>query len=98
MYMYVVVQRYLLFLTFSVLLVANPKKTTLHGGHSRSWSSEQGKKKQGKSMVYQVCMYGQHCCNHFTFFCLRGCTTENVNASKHSEHRIKALFVGGSIE
>ena len=32
----------LLFLTFSVL-VANPKKTTLHGGQSRSWSAEQGK-------------------------------------------------------
>ena len=31
-----------LFLTFSVL-VANPKKTTLHGGQSRSWSAEQGK-------------------------------------------------------
>ena len=28
----------LLFLTFSVL-VANPKKTTLHGGQSRSWSA-----------------------------------------------------------
>ena len=26
----------LLFLTFSALLVANPKKTTLHGGQSRS--------------------------------------------------------------
>ena len=32
----------LLFLTFSAL-VANPKKTTLHGGQSRSWSAEQGK-------------------------------------------------------
>ena len=31
----------LLFLTFSAL-VANPKKTTLHGGQSRSWSAEQG--------------------------------------------------------
>ena len=37
----------LLFLTFSVL-VANPKKTTLHGGQSRSWSAEQGKKKRRK--------------------------------------------------
>ena len=35
----------LLFLTFSAL-VANPKKTTLHGGQSRSWSAEQGKKKK----------------------------------------------------
>ena len=34
-----------LFLTFSAL-VANPKKTTLHGGQSRSWSAEQGKKKK----------------------------------------------------
>ena len=34
----------LLFLTFSVS-VANPKKTTLHGGQSRSWSAEQGEKK-----------------------------------------------------
>ena len=33
-----------LFLAFSVL-VANPKKTTLHGGQSRSWSAEQRKKK-----------------------------------------------------
>ena len=34
-------QRLLLFLTFSAL-VANPKKNTLHGGRSRSWSAEQG--------------------------------------------------------
>ena len=40
----------LLFLTFSAL-VANPKKTTLHGGQSRSWSAEQGKK--GKERVWQ---------------------------------------------
>ena len=40
----------LLFLTFSAL-VANPKKTTLHGGQSRSWSAEQGKK--GKEKVWQ---------------------------------------------
>ena len=33
----------LLFLTFSAL-VANPKKTTSHGGQSRSWSAEQGEK------------------------------------------------------
>ena len=38
----------LLFLTFSAL-VANPKKTTLHGGQSRSWSAEQGKKKSGSA-------------------------------------------------
>ena len=38
-------QLLLLFLTFSAL-VANPKKTTLHGGQSRSWSAEQGKKKK----------------------------------------------------
>ena len=37
----------LLFLTFSAL-VANPKKTTLHGGQSRSWSAEQGKKEKEK--------------------------------------------------
>ena len=37
----------LLFLTFSAL-VANPKKTTLHGGQSRSWSAEQGKKRKKK--------------------------------------------------
>ena len=41
-------QNVLLFLTFSALLVANPKKTTLHGGQSRSWSAEQGKKKKKK--------------------------------------------------
>ena len=35
----------LLLLTFSAL-VANPEKTTLHGGQSRSWSAEQGKKKK----------------------------------------------------
>ena len=40
----------LLFLTFSAL-VANPKKTTLHGGQSRSWSAEQGKKE--KEQVWQ---------------------------------------------
>ena len=38
----------LLFLTFSAL-VANPKKTALHGGQSRSWPSEQGKEKKKKS-------------------------------------------------
>ena len=37
----------MLFLTFSAL-VANPKKTTLHGGQSRSWSAEQGKKEKEK--------------------------------------------------
>ena len=40
-------QQLLLVLTFSVL-VANPKKTTLHGGQSRSWSAEQGKKEKKK--------------------------------------------------
>ena len=35
----------LVFLTFSAL-VANPKKITLHGGQSRSWSAEQGEKKK----------------------------------------------------
>ena len=45
------VQLLLLFLTFSAL-VANPKKTTLHGGQSRSWSAEQGKKeKKRKSLA-----------------------------------------------
>ena len=39
----------LLFLTFSALLVANPKKTNLHDGQSRSWSAEQEKKKKKKS-------------------------------------------------
>ena len=39
----------LLFLTFSAL-VANPKKTTLHGGQPRSWSAEQGKKKKKKRL------------------------------------------------
>jgi uncharacterized membrane protein len=34
----------LLFLTFSAL-VANSKKTTLHGGQPRSWSAEQRKNK-----------------------------------------------------
>ena len=36
-----------LFLAFSAL-VASPKKTTLHGGQSRSWSAEQGKKEKEK--------------------------------------------------
>ena len=40
----------LLFLTFSVL-VASPKKTTLHGGQSRSWSAEQGKENKRKSLA-----------------------------------------------
>ena len=38
----------LLFLTFSTL-VANPRKTTLHGGQSRSWSAEQIKKQTKKN-------------------------------------------------
>ena len=37
----------LLFLTFSAL-VANPQKTILHGGQSRSLSAEQGKKEKEK--------------------------------------------------
>ena len=40
----------LLFLTSSVL-VANPKKTTLHGCQSRSWSAEQGKENKRKSLA-----------------------------------------------
>ena len=40
----------LLFLTFSVL-VANPRKTTLHGGQSRSWSAERGKENKIKSLA-----------------------------------------------
>ena len=40
----------LLFLTFSAL-VASPKKTTSHGGQSRSWSAEKGKKKKKKSLA-----------------------------------------------
>ena len=40
----------LLFLAFSAL-VANPKKTTLHGGQSRSWSAEQGEKKKKKTSL-----------------------------------------------
>ena len=40
----------LLFLTFSAL-VANPKKNTLHGGQSRSWSAEQGKKRKRKKSL-----------------------------------------------
>ena len=40
----------LLFLTFSAL-VAKPKKTTLHGGQSRSWSAEQGKIGKKKSGI-----------------------------------------------
>ena len=45
----------LLFLTFSAL-VANPKKTTLHGGQSRSWSAEQGKKKKKKKSGSAQCV------------------------------------------
>ena len=33
------------------ILVANPKKTTLHGGQSRSWSAEQGKEKKKKKSL-----------------------------------------------
>ena len=40
----------LLFLTFSAL-VANPKKTTLHGGQSRSWSAKQRKENKRKSLA-----------------------------------------------
>ena len=38
-------QKALLLITFNAV-VANPKKTTLHGGQSRSWSAEQGEKKK----------------------------------------------------
>ena len=33
------------------VLVANPKKTTLNGGQSRSWSAEQGKENKRKSLA-----------------------------------------------
>ena len=36
-------------------LVANPKKTTLHGGQSRSWSAEQGKKEKEKVWQRTLC-------------------------------------------
>ena len=52
----------MLFLTFSVL-VANPKKTTLHGGQSRSWSAEQGKKKSGTALPLPPrprCSFGEN--------------------------------------
>ena len=48
----IVVVFLLLFLTFSAM-VANPKKTTLHGGQSRSWSAEQGKKEKEKLWEFQ---------------------------------------------
>ena len=50
------------FLTFSVM-VANPKKTTLHGGQSRSWSAEQGKKifeKKSGSAPLPRCSFGEN--------------------------------------
>ena len=50
----------LLFLTFSVL-VANPKKTTLHDGQSRSWSAEQGKENKRKSMAAYPSLNHPHC-------------------------------------
>ena len=40
----------LLFLTFSAV-VANPKKATLHGGQSCSWSAEQEKEKEKKRLA-----------------------------------------------
>ena len=46
----------MLLLTFSVL-VANPKKTTLHGGQSRSWSAEQGKENKIKSLMERKNIY-----------------------------------------
>ena len=50
----------LLFLTFSVL-VANPKKTTLHGAQSRSWSAEQGKENKRKSLAAYPAPHPPHC-------------------------------------
>ena len=50
----------LLFLTFSVL-VANPKKTTLYGGQSRSWSAEQGKENKRKSLAAYPPPRPPHC-------------------------------------
>ena len=52
----------LLFLTFSVL-VANPQKTTLHGGQSRLlWSAKQGKKNKlkGWACTLCVCVFSSH--------------------------------------
>ena len=43
-------EKSLLFLTFSVL-VANPGKTFLHGGQSRSWSAEQGKDNKEYNLI-----------------------------------------------
>ena len=47
-------------LTFNVL-VANPKKTTLHGGQSRSWSAEQGKESKRQSLAAYPPPYPPHC-------------------------------------
>ena len=60
----------LLFLTFSAL-VANPKKTTLHGGQSRSWSAEQEKNNNKKSGSApppppERCSFGEKKKNHAT--------------------------------
>ena len=50
----------LLFLTFSAL-VANPKKTTVHGGQSRSWSAEQeNKTKNGSPPPPLRCSFGEN--------------------------------------
>ena len=49
----------LLFLIFSVL-VANPKKTTLHGGQSHSWSAEHGKENKIKSLAAYPPPYPPH--------------------------------------
>ena len=50
----------LLFLTFSVL-VANPKKTILHGGQSCSWSAEQGKENKRKRLAAYPPPTPPHC-------------------------------------
>ena len=51
--------------TLSVL-VANPKKTTLHNGQSRAWSVEEGKEKKRESLAApapptpQCCSFGEN--------------------------------------
>ena len=50
-YIYIVVVVVVVVVAHIQRIGCQPEKTTLHGGQSRSWSAEQGKKEKEKSLA-----------------------------------------------
>ena len=77
----------LLFLTFSVL-VGNPKKTTLHGGQSRSWFAEQGKENKRENLAARHPPHPARLCENSAIDQIRGGGILNLSLHPHpNRHR-----------